>query len=152
MTSLQIFSDESHPSFHKQGPHGCSKEGLSLFGIVNTTRTPQGYRCLKQMFLRPSLDPAVITSRYNAIKTLIRPDNSNAMGGIHKSLQKIPDIRKILTMLKKGGESSGNGMLGDVEFGAKKKCKSTSTRTWNSLLHVRNQPPLSNLQIEKLKV
>ncbi|KAF3312754.1 MutS protein msh5 [Orbilia oligospora] len=33
MTSLQIFSDESHPSFHKQGPHGRGKEGLSLFGI-----------------------------------------------------------------------------------------------------------------------
>ncbi|KAF3214919.1 MutS protein msh5, variant 2, partial [Orbilia oligospora] len=135
MTSLQIFSDESHPSFHKQGPHGRGKEGLSLFGIVNTTRTPQGYQCLKQMFLRPSLDSAVITSRYNAIKTLIRPDNSNAVGGIHKSLKKIPDIRKILIMLKKGGESSGNGMLGDVEFGAKKKARSTSTRTWNSLLH-----------------
>lgn len=135
MTSLQIFSDESHPSFHKQGRHGRGKEGLSLFGIVNTTRTPQGYQCLKQMFLRPSLDSAVITSRYNAIKTLIRPDNSNAVGGIHKSLKKIPDVRRILTMLKKGGESSGNGMLGDVEFGAKKKNRSTSTRTWNSLLH-----------------
>ncbi|KAK6355697.1 MutS protein msh5 [Orbilia javanica] len=123
MTSLQIFSDESHPSFHKQGPHGRGKEGLSLFGIVNTTRTPQGYQCLKQVFLRPSLDSAIITSRYNAIKALIRPDNSNAVGGIHKSLKKTPDIRKILTMLKKGGESSGNGMLGDVEFGVQKKGK-----------------------------
>ncbi|KAF3171553.1 MutS protein msh5 [Orbilia oligospora] len=151
MTSLQIFSDESHPSFHKQGPHGRGKEGLSLFGIVNTTRTPQGYQCLKQMFLRPSLDSAVITSRYNAIKTLIRPDNSNAVGGIHKSLKKIPDIRKILIMLKKGGESSGNGMLGDVEFGAKKKARSTSTRTWNSLLHfVYNTVKIRNYVAEML--
>ncbi|KAF3286925.1 MutS protein msh5 [Orbilia oligospora] len=151
MTSLQIFSDESHPSFHKQGPHGRGKEGLSLFGIVNTTRTPQGYQCLKQMFLRPSLDSGVITSRYNAIKTLIRPDNSNAVGGIHKSLKKIPDIRKILIMLKKGGESSGNGMLGDVKFGAKRKARSTSTRTWNSLLHfVYNTVKIRNYVAEML--
>ncbi|KAK6530659.1 MutS protein msh5 [Arthrobotrys megalospora] len=135
MTSLQIFSDESHPSFHKQGPHGRGKEGLSLFGIVNSTRTPQGYQYLKQMFLRPSLDSAIITSRYNAIQTLTRPDNSNAVSGIHKGLKKVPDIRKTLTMLKKGGESGGNGDLGDVEFGVRKKGRSTSTRTWNSLIH-----------------
>ncbi|KAF3913411.1 hypothetical protein ABW20_dc0109215 [Dactylellina cionopaga] len=133
MTSLQIFNDESHPSLHKQGQYGCGKEGLSLFGMVNTTRTPQGYHFLKQIFLRPSLDAKVITSRYNAIQTLIRPDNSNAVNGIDKSLKKVPNILKTLTMLRKGGESGGNGEQGNVEFGGKKGKSSPSTRAWNSL-------------------
>ncbi|KAK6500442.1 MutS protein msh5 [Arthrobotrys musiformis] len=151
MTSLQIFSDESHPSFHKQGPQGRGKEGLSLFGIVNTTRTPQGFQFLKQIFLRPSLDSGIITARYNAIKTLTRPDNSNAVGGLHKSLKKIPDVRRVLTSLRKGGESSGNGIVGDVEFGVRRKTRTVTTRTWTSILHfVYNTLKIRNFVAEML--
>ncbi|KAK6337597.1 MutS protein msh5 [Orbilia blumenaviensis] len=151
MTSLQIFSDESHPSFHKQGPHGRGKEGLSLFGIINNTRTPQGYQCLRQMFLRPSLDSSIITSRYNAIQTLSRPDNSNAVSGIHRSLKRVPDIRKTLTTLRKGGESGGNGDFGDIEPKTRKKGKGTSARTWNSLIHfVYNAIKIKNYVAEML--
>ncbi|KAF3940947.1 hypothetical protein ABW19_dt0205564 [Dactylella cylindrospora] len=135
MTSLQIFNDESHPSFHRQGEHGRGREGLSLFGIINTTSTPQGYQCLKQMFLRPSLDLGIISSRYNAIHALMRPDNSNAVGGIHASLKKIPDIAKTLAILKKGGASGGTGEIEDIGIGGRQKGrKNTSTSTWFTLL------------------
>ncbi|KAJ6257392.1 hypothetical protein Dda_8281 [Drechslerella dactyloides] len=128
MTSLQIFSDESHPTQNTRG-----KEGLSLFSIVNNTKTPQGYQYLKQMFLRPSLDATIITARHNAIHALNRPDNSNAVGGINKSLKKVPDIVKTLTKLKKGGSTGAQGQI-EANDG-KKKVKTASTRTWCLIFH-----------------
>ncbi|EPS45841.1 hypothetical protein H072_260 [Dactylellina haptotyla CBS 200.50] len=135
MTSLQIFNDESQPSFRNQSRNGRGKEGLSLFGIINNTSTPQGYRCLKQMLLRPSLDPTIIAERHDALQAFVRPDNSNAVYGIRKALKKVPDIMKTLNMLKKGGESGGNGELGDLEVNThdKKGKRCAATRTWNSI-------------------
>ncbi|KAF3910543.1 hypothetical protein ABW21_db0201173 [Orbilia brochopaga] len=129
MTSLQIFSSEAHPGVRTQ--NAGSKDGLSLFNIVNNTRTSQGCHYLRQMFLRPSLDMAVITGRHSAIHTLSRPDNSNAIGGLNKSLKKIPDMTKTLTKLKKGGSTGGQARI--ESNGGQKKMKTASTRTWASI-------------------
>ncbi|EWC48920.1 hypothetical protein DRE_00225 [Drechslerella stenobrocha 248] len=133
MASLQIFGNESHPTFRSQAQNKNGKESLSLFSVVNNTRTPQGYQYLKQIFLRPSFDSKVITSRFNSIQTLNRPDNSNAVSGIRKSLRKVPDMMKTLAKLSKGGASGGNGDIHVVEENSRKKQKATSTRTWSSI-------------------
>ncbi|PWW76611.1 hypothetical protein C7212DRAFT_357556 [Tuber magnatum] len=107
MCALQIFEDESHPNFLTQGPHGRGKEGLSLFGIMNLTRSPLGHTMLKQWFLRPSLSIEVINERQDAISAFLRPDTSHMIQVIGKSLRKIKNIPKILAGLRKGPGREG---------------------------------------------
>ncbi|RPA81666.1 hypothetical protein BJ508DRAFT_369742 [Ascobolus immersus RN42] len=110
LLSLQVFEDESHPNAHMQGRGGRGKEGLSLFGIMNNTRTPQGGYLLRQWFLRPSTSIPLIRERQDAIAVLLRPDNSHVVEAIGKSLRKIKNVPKILSNLKagKGEGSTGN--------------------------------------------
>ncbi|CAG8852259.1 16609_t:CDS:2, partial [Racocetra persica] len=77
LSSLQIFEDESHPNMHMQTK---AKEGLSLFGILNNTRTVLGKYLLKQWFLRPTLDLAVLDERHRTIECLLQPDNLDISG------------------------------------------------------------------------
>lgn len=107
--SLQIFEDESHPNFHMQGPKGRGKEGLSLFGILNGTRSPLGHTMLKQWFLRPSLSIQVITERHSSITAFLRSDNLHIIVTIGKSLRKVKNIPKILAALRRGQGGAGRG-------------------------------------------
>ncbi|CAZ86442.1 unnamed protein product [Tuber melanosporum] len=107
MCALQIFEDESHPNFLMQGPHGRGKEGLSLFGIMNLTRSPLGHTMLKQWFLRPSLSIEAINERQDSISAFLRPDVSHMTQVIGKSIRKIKNIPKILAGLRKGPGREG---------------------------------------------
>ncbi|KAK4048469.1 hypothetical protein OIO90_005800 [Microbotryomycetes sp. JL221] len=64
LTSLQIFMDESHASMHT----AATKEGLSLFAILDNTKSPVGRVLLRQWFLRPPLDVDVITHVIDAMQ------------------------------------------------------------------------------------
>ncbi|KAL7267479.1 hypothetical protein RUND412_009935 [Rhizina undulata] len=107
--SLQIFEDEAHPNFHMQGPQGRGKEGLSVFGIMNVTRSPLGHTMLKQWFLRPSLSIDIITQRQDSIAVFLTPDNTHTLETVGKSLRKVKKIPKILGGLRRGKGSAGRG-------------------------------------------
>lgn len=116
--SLQIFEDESHPNFHMQGPKGRGKEGLSLFGILNGTRSPLGHKMLKQWFLRPSLSTQVITERHASIAAFLRSENLHILVTVGKSLRKVKNIPKILAVLRRGqgGAGRGGGWMALAQF------------------------------------
>jgi len=112
LLSLQIMTTESHPNAQQQGPTGSgsrgSKEGLSVFGLFqHHARTPQGRSLLRQYFLRPSMNIAIINERLDTISVLLRPDNTEALGRLNESLAKIKNIRMYTTNLRKG---ISNGM------------------------------------------
>ena len=46
-------------------------KGSTLFGILNSTRTPQGRRLLRSSLLQPSTDEKKITDRYDAVQELV---------------------------------------------------------------------------------
>ncbi|KAK4699437.1 DNA mismatch repair protein MSH5, partial [Phenoliferia sp. Uapishka_3] len=69
--SLQIFSPESHASIHSNK----TKEGLSLFGIMNTARSPLGRALLRKWFLRPPLVLETIQARHTAVECFLRHEN-----------------------------------------------------------------------------
>ncbi|KAK1829994.1 hypothetical protein QBC39DRAFT_310097 [Podospora conica] len=46
-------------------------KGSTLFGILNSTRTPQGRRLLRSSLLQPSTDEKQITERYDAVEELV---------------------------------------------------------------------------------
>lgn len=115
LASLQIIQSESHPNLHMQGPNKATcgaKEGLSVYGLFHSlASTPQGRHRLRQLFLRPSTDLAIIEERLDTITVLLKPENSSAVGQVCKSLRKIKDIRTVIINLKKGISDVGRGKM-----------------------------------------
>ncbi|KZT73910.1 hypothetical protein DAEQUDRAFT_702916 [Daedalea quercina L-15889] len=96
--SLQVFEDENHASIHSDK----TKEGLSLFGILNNTRTTLGRALMREWLLRPSLSLSVINARHDAIACFIQPDNQATAGSMHSHLNGIKNIPRILGLMKAG--------------------------------------------------
>ena len=96
--SLQVFEDEHHASIHSDK----TKEGLSLFGILNATKTRLGRSLMREWFLRPSLSLSVIKDRHDAVECFIRPDNATTAMSMHGHLQGMKNIPKILVSMKAG--------------------------------------------------
>ncbi|RDW66204.1 hypothetical protein BP6252_09839 [Coleophoma cylindrospora] len=117
LASLQIIGAESHPNSYMQGPDTSatgSKESLSVFGLFyHLAHTPQGKLRLRQMFLRPSTDLAVLQERFQTIDVFLRPENSQILKTISKCLSKIKDMRSIIIRLRRGfGSTKGPSYQG----------------------------------------
>ncbi|KAE8288785.1 MutS protein-like protein 5 [Larimichthys crocea] len=87
---LQIFKSEFHPSVYKL--HSGEKEGLSLYGILNRCRCKFGSKLLRQWFLRPTQDLAVLHRRQEVIRFFTSPRNSDALSTLQSSLRNISNI------------------------------------------------------------
>ena len=59
-----LVQEEAHPSAMGLGQ---SKEGFSVFGLMNKCVSPMGKRLLKLWFLRPIINLEVIQERQTAI-------------------------------------------------------------------------------------
>lgn len=104
--SLQIIQHESHPNLFNQGPgtkSSSSKEGLSIYGLFqHFAHSPQGRSKLKQIFIRPSLDPKVISQRHDFIGVFSRPYNQASLDKMTKAMKHIKNLRPVMTNLHKG--------------------------------------------------
>ncbi|KAM4600374.1 mutS protein homolog 5 [Polymixia lowei] len=93
---LQIFKSERHPSVYKL--QSGEKEGLSLYGILNRCRCKFGSKLLRQWFLRPTRDLAVLHRRQEVIRFFTSPRNSDTLNTLQSSLR---NIRNIPTLLRR---------------------------------------------------
>ncbi|XP_061918815.1 mutS protein homolog 5 isoform X2 [Entelurus aequoreus] len=93
---LQIFKSELHPSVYKL--HSGEKEGFSLYGILNCCKCKYGSKLLRQWFLRPTVDLAVLHRRQEVIRFFAQPRNSDSMSTLQSSLR---NIRNIPTLLRR---------------------------------------------------
>ncbi|KAF8895319.1 DNA mismatch repair protein MutS [Infundibulicybe gibba] len=98
LSSLQIFEDESHASVHSDK----TKEGLSLFGILNNTKTSLGRSLLRTWLLRPSLSLSVIDGRHNAVACFLRPENHVPANAMHHHLTGLKNVPRILGAMRTG--------------------------------------------------
>lgn len=109
LLSLQILQTECHPNSQAWGPNpakGNSKESLSIYGLFHhMTCTPQGRARLRQLFLQPVLDIALIEERQKTISVLLQPDNAEKVAQLVSTLRKIRNLRTVFTQLRKGNES-----------------------------------------------
>ncbi|KAI9464933.1 DNA mismatch repair protein MutS [Lactarius psammicola] len=96
--SLQVFENESHASIHSTK----TKEGLSLFGMLDTTRTTLGRSLLRTWLLRPSLSLTVINSRHDAVECFTRPENIDIANVMHGQLNGIKNVPRVLGALRAG--------------------------------------------------
>ncbi|KAJ6585066.1 DNA mismatch repair protein MutS [Mycena capillaripes] len=109
--SLQVFENESHASVHSDK----MKEGLSLFGTLNTTKTTLGRALLRTWLLRPSLSLAVIEARHDAVACFISSENlvpAYAMQGHLKGIKNVPRILEIM----RSGKAKMSDWQGLVKF------------------------------------
>lgn len=104
LQSLQIFEEENHASVNSDK----TKEGLSLFGILNNTKTTRGRLLMREWLLRPSLSLEVIAARHNAVACFIRPDNLTIASSMHNHLNGMKNVPKMINVLK-----AGNAKLSD---------------------------------------
>ncbi|XP_041650344.1 mutS protein homolog 5 [Cheilinus undulatus] len=91
---LQIFKSELHPSVYKL--HSGEKEGLSLYGILNRCRSKFGSKVLREWFLRPTQDLAVLHRRQEVIRFFTSPQNSDVLSTLQSSLRNISNIPTLL--------------------------------------------------------
>ncbi|KAJ6559109.1 DNA mismatch repair protein MutS [Mycena vulgaris] len=98
LSSLQIFESESHASVHSDK----TKEGLSLFGILNSTKTTLGRTLLRTWLLRPSLSLAVIKARHDAVACFMSSENSVPVHAMHTHLKGIKNVPRILEIMRSG--------------------------------------------------
>ncbi|KAF8645267.1 hypothetical protein AX16_008091 [Volvariella volvacea WC 439] len=96
--SLQVFENESHASVHSDK----TKEGLSLFGILNNTRTALGRSLLRTWFLRPSLSLSVIQARHDAVACFTSPENTVTVTSMHNHLKGVKNVPRILGVMRTG--------------------------------------------------
>ncbi|KAH7915490.1 DNA mismatch repair protein MutS [Hygrophoropsis aurantiaca] len=96
--SLQIFENENHASIHSDK----TKEGLSLFGTLDGTRTSLGRSLLRTWLLRPSLSLQVISARHDAIECFIHPENMASTNALHTHLKGIKNVPRTLSQLRSG--------------------------------------------------
>ncbi|XP_019896234.2 mutS protein homolog 5 isoform X1 [Esox lucius] len=93
---LQIFKSELHPSVYKL--QSGEKEGLSLYGILNRCRCKFGSKLLRQWFLRPTRDLAVLNRRQEVVRFFSCPRNSDTLSTLQGSLR---NTRNIPTLLRR---------------------------------------------------
>ncbi|CAI5510800.1 unnamed protein product, partial [Closterium sp. Naga37s-1] len=95
LNSLQIFQSDKHPS-----PMGIgkTKEGFSVFGLLNKCVTAGGRSMLRMWFLRPIVDLQVIQDRHQTISFL--SSFPELLTSLHSFLQHVKDIPKLLMKLK----------------------------------------------------
>ncbi|KAK0187908.1 DNA mismatch repair protein MutS [Armillaria mellea] len=96
--SLQIFENESHACAQSDK----TKEGLSLFGILDTTKTTLGRALLRTWLLRPSVSLSVIGSRHDAVECFMRVENVGSTSSLNGHLKGIKNVPRMLGILKDG--------------------------------------------------
>ncbi|KZT37836.1 hypothetical protein SISSUDRAFT_1114147 [Sistotremastrum suecicum HHB10207 ss-3] len=98
LLSLQIFDTESHAATQSSQ----TKEGLSLFGILNNTRTAAGRVLMRDWFVRPSLSIQVIEGRHDAISCFLRGESLGTANAMHSHIKGIGSISRAWHFMKQG--------------------------------------------------
>ena len=139
MLALQIFQEDKHPSAMGVGQ---SKEGFSVYGMLNSCVSSMGRRLLKLWFLRPIINLEVLQQRQDAVHFLMHaPDVIKSVTGV---LRKTKDVPQVLRRLQ-----STQGLLDikDFSFVLDSMANLLILRDiFASLAHSHTQPPPTNLQ------
>ncbi|KAG8716370.1 MutS protein msh5, partial [Ceratobasidium sp. 423] len=98
LASLQIFDDENHASIHSDK----TKEGHSLFQLLNHTSTYLGRSLLRRWCLRPSLSILTITARHAALECFALAENMNTASNIRDNLRGLCQVPKTMALLRTG--------------------------------------------------
>jgi DNA mismatch repair ATPase MutS len=99
-TVLHIFSTEHHPLVAAKGC-GKSKEGFSLFSLLDRTKSHAGSRMLREWMLKPLADTESIERRQDGVEMFLLSELRPFADNIHGLLKSIGAIDKILLRIMK---------------------------------------------------
>jgi DNA mismatch repair ATPase MutS len=99
LSALHVFSTEHHPLVAKGA--GNSKEGVSLFSLLDRTMSRAGRKRLREWMLRPLLDLDAIAMRQDGVELFMLPEMQSPAGKILKLLEAIGPIEQILVRIQK---------------------------------------------------
>ena len=89
LCALQIFETENHPNINATK----GKEGLSLFNLLNFTKTSGGKRTLRSWLLRPLIEKKKIEGRYDVVEFLCNQENEPLLKTIGTKLRHVKDVQ-----------------------------------------------------------
>lgn len=99
LQNLHIFTTEHHPLLAKG--RGNTKEGFSLFTLLDRCRSRAGRACLREWMVKPLMDVEQISRRQDGVDLFLSPDCSPAIQSILSYLQKIGAVEKIILHMQK---------------------------------------------------
>eukprot|EP00904_Undaria_pinnatifida_P009103 jgi/Undpi1/5322/HiC_scaffold_2.g00603.m1 len=92
-------AEEFHPNV--LSGKGRSKEGFSIFGLFDRTRSASGRRSLKEWMLKPLHDIDAIRVRQDCIEVLMQTENAEVCRRLRSQLGKSHDATRTLLRIKK---------------------------------------------------
>lgn len=95
--ALDIFHQDIHPL---GSGYGKAKEGVSLYGILNRTKTSSGARMLRRWLSLPSVDTNVISERQLVVDVLRAPINEPCFETIRDELRGVSSVLSALTHIR----------------------------------------------------
>lgn len=100
LSALHIFATEHHPLVAAKGS-GNSKEGFSLFSLLDRTRSRCGRQRLREWMLKPLMDVDAIAERQDGVELFMLPDIQMSLGSILNCMDRIGAVDKILSRIQK---------------------------------------------------
>ncbi|KAG0866578.1 hypothetical protein G6F16_009379 [Rhizopus arrhizus] len=94
--SLSIFEYELHPNMHQKR----EKESLSLFGLLNKTKSILGKQRLKEWISRPITNKQMIEERHSTVEFFLRPDIREELQELRDYLSQIRNIHRLLPKIR----------------------------------------------------
>jgi DNA mismatch repair ATPase MutS len=99
LRALHIFATEHHPLMAKG--YGRTKEGFSLFSLLDRTKSKVGRQRLKEWMLKPLLDRSEISRRQDGVELFLRTDFQTSVGVLLNWLEKIGAVDRIIVRMQK---------------------------------------------------
>lgn len=99
LNALHIFATEHHPLLAKGQGH--SKEGFSLFSLLDRTKSKMGRQCLRDWMLKPLVDREAIQLRHDGVEMFLRSDFQAPTGVLLTHLEKVGAIDRIMLRMSK---------------------------------------------------
>jgi DNA mismatch repair protein MSH5 len=108
LQALHIFSTEHHPLLAKGQGH--SKEGFSLFSLLDRTKSKMGRECLRNWMLKPLTYPEHIRCRHDGVELFLEAQFQSHTETILKHLEQCGSIDRILCRMTKC-QATGNDFI-----------------------------------------
>ena len=99
LTSLQMFSDDVHPSLLKG--FGKNKEGFSLFCLFDRTHSAAGKARLREWMKSPFCDIPRIVTRQDGVEMVTRAENIDFTKSIVRQIMKSSDVSASILRIKR---------------------------------------------------
>ncbi|KAG7342107.1 DNA mismatch repair protein MutS [Nitzschia inconspicua] len=97
--ALHIFAEETHPLIGKK--NGNSKEGFSLYSLLDRTSSKGGRKLLKNWMLKPLNNLEAINTRLDCIELFLKPILQATVGVLCSLLKKVGPVDSIIIRIQK---------------------------------------------------